>query len=157
MTKLTGRSAIWIEALRHTSLFSNCTKSELRAVASLTSMKDVRSGVVLAEQGQQGREFFVVTEGSATATRDGEWLAELQSGSFFGELALLDGGVRTATVVADTDMSLLVLSKNEFNSLQFSAPSVAHKILVEMARRLRRTYEMWDDKKAPVLSEVASL
>ena len=117
-----ARSAIRIEQVQQTKLFANCTKDELRIIASLTTMKDVASGAVLAEQGKVGREFFVVTEGSATASRNGEWLAELGPGSFFGELALLDGGPRTATVVADTDMTLLVLSRTEFKSLQFSAP-----------------------------------
>jgi CRP-like cAMP-binding protein len=152
-----GRSAIRIEHVQQTSLFSSCTKDELRMIASLTTMKDVASGAVLAEQGKPGREFFVVTEGSATASRNGAWLAELGPGSFFGELALLDGGPRTATVVADTDMTLLVLSRTEFKSLQFSAPSVAYKMLVELGARLRRTYEMGDGTPVTSMSEVASL
>jgi CRP-like cAMP-binding protein len=152
-----GRSAIRIDRLQETSLFSNCTKDELRTIASLTSMKDVEQGVVLAEQGTAGREFFVVTDGSATATRNGERLAELGPGSFFGELALLDGGPRTATVVADTAMTLLVLSRREFQSLQLSAPSVAHKMLVELGARLRRIYDTQDGSNAASSTEIASL
>ncbi len=152
-----GRSAIRIDRLREASLFSNCTKDELRSIASLTTMKDVSPGMVLAEQGKPGREFFVVADGSATASRNGEWLAQLGPGSFFGELALLDGGERTATVVADTEMTLLVLSRREFKTLQFTAPSVAYKMLVELGMRLRRTYELRDGQSVPSLTEVASL
>jgi len=99
---------------------------------------------VLAEQGQPGREFFVVVDGSATATRNGVELARLGSGSFFGELALLDGGNRTATVVAETDMHLLLLTRSEFKELHATAPSVAYKMLAELGVRLRRADGMFD-------------
>ena len=152
-----GRSAIRIEQLQEASLFSNCTKDELRAIASLTTTKDVEPGTVLAEQGKVGREFFIVSNGSATASRNGEWLARLGPGSFFGELALLDGGYRTATVQAETEMTVLVLSRSEFKNLQFSAPSVAYKMLVELGGRLRKTLEARDGEATPSSAEVASL
>ena len=72
-------------------------------------------------------------------------LAVLGPGSFFGELALLDGGNRTATVVADTDLTVLVLSRREFRSLQSTAPSVAYKLLVELGARLRRADAMIEE------------
>ena len=141
-----------VELLRGVSLFSNCTKDELRRIESLTSVMDVTGGTVLAEQGTLGHEFFVIAEGTASASRSGKWLARLDPGSFFGELALLDGGVRTATVIADADMSLIVLSRSEFLSLQSSAPSVAYKILVELGSRLRRIYEHFlDDTSSPLV------
>lgn len=140
-----------VELLRGVRLFSNCTKDELRRIESLTSVLDVKGGTVLAEQGTIGHEFFVIAEGSANASRGGKWLARLDSGSFFGELALLDGGERTATVTADTDMSLIVLSRSEFLSLQSSAPSVAYKILVELGSRLRKIYEYYLDDTDPPL------
>lgn len=151
------KAAIEVERLRATSLFSGCTKDELRRIASLTTTKDVAAGTVLAEQGTVGREFFIVTDGSATASRNGRWLAELGPGSFFGELALLDGGARTATVVADSTMRLLVLNRGEFKSLQYSAPSVAYKILVELGARLRRTYDVYEERTSLPLAELASL
>jgi CRP-like cAMP-binding protein len=133
-------------------LFSNCTKDELRRIESLTSVLDVPAGTVLAEQGTIGHEFFVIAEGSASASRSGKWLARLDPGSFFGELALLDGGERTATVTADTELSLIVLSRSEFLSLQSSAPSVAYKILVELGSRLRKIYEHFLDDTDPPLA-----
>ena len=144
ITSRHARSAIRVERLQSTSLFSNCTKGELRQIASITTTKDVAAGSVLAYQGTAGREFFIVMEGSATATRNGQVLARLGPGSFFGELALLDGGRRTATVVADTAMALLVLTRSEFTALQYTAPSVARKILIELGSRMRHTYELHD-------------
>jgi CRP/FNR family transcriptional regulator, cyclic AMP receptor protein len=133
-----------IDLLQDVALFSGCSKTELSKIASLTTEHSVEPGSILTKQGDIGKEFFVVVEGTATATRKGKKLAQLGPGSFFGELALLDGGERTATVVADTPMQLLVLSQREFANLCFAAPSVARKIISELGSRLRHTYEVLD-------------
>ena len=133
-----------IDLLQDVSLFAGCSKSELSKIASLTTEHTVEPGHVLTKQGELGREFFVIVEGTATASRKGKRMAKLGPGSFFGELALLDGGERTATVVADTPMRLLVLSEGEFCNLYFLVPSVARKIIAELGSRLRRTYEVLD-------------
>lgn len=135
-----------LEILRGISLFANCTKQEMSGIESLTSMVDVEQGAVLTEQGRSGQEFFVIVDGSATATRNGVTLARLEPGSFFGEVALLDGGDRTATVTADTDMVLVVMSHGEFRSLQTLAPTVAQKLLAELGRRLRTADAFLDDQ-----------
>ncbi len=134
-----------LDLLRGVPLFSGCTKRELAAIESLTSMIDVAKGTEVATFGTPGQEFFIIVDGSATASRNGLTLAVLGPGSFFGELALLDGGERTATVVADTDLTLLVLSRREFRSLQSTAPSVAYKLLVELGARLRQADAMLAD------------
>ncbi len=134
-----------LDLLRGVSLFSGCTKRELTEIESLTSMIDVTKGTEVATFGTPGQEFFIIVDGSATASRNGLTLAVLGPGSFFGELALLDGGERTATVVADTDLTLLVLSRREFRSLQSTAPSVAYKLLVELGTRLRQADAMLAD------------
>ncbi len=134
-----------LELLRGVPLFSGCTKRELTEIESLTSMIDVAEGTEVATFGTPGQEFFIIVDGWATATRNGLALVVLGPGSFFGELALLDGGDRTATVAADTDMTLLVLSRREFRSLQSTAPSVAYKLLVELGTRLRRADAMLTD------------
>ena len=133
-----------VELLRGVELFSGCSKTELERIASLTTDHHVKAGQVLTQTGEPGLEFFVIVEGGATATRKGVQIATLGPGSFFGELALLDGGARTATVVADTDMKLLVLSRREFQSLHHAAPPVAGKMLVELGARLRRADDMLD-------------
>jgi CRP-like cAMP-binding protein len=147
------------EQLRATKLFAGCNRDELRRIGSLTTMIEMKQGTVLIEEDTAGLEFFVVIKGRATATRDGLWLAEFGPGSFFGELALLDRGLRTATIVADTDMSLFVLSRAEFCSVRGSTPSVAYTMSVELSRRIRRTNELLDQESvcAPSLRPVVLL
>lgn len=134
-----------VQLLKRVGLFAGCTRAELRHIAALTSPAAVKQGTILARQGQPGREFFVVVAGSAVATRNDRELTRYGPGSFFGELALLDGGERTATVYAATDMTVLVLNRSEFNSLQLAAPSVAFKMLVELGSRLRRADQLMDE------------
>ncbi len=134
-----------LELLRGVDLFSGCSRRELVEIEKLTSVIEVPRGTELATFGTPGQEFFVIIGGSATASRMGLTLAVLGPGSFFGELALLDGGNRTATVVADTDLTVLVLSRREFRSLQSTAPSVAYKLLVELGARLRRADAMIEE------------
>ena len=129
-------------------LLSGFSKDELRRVASLTTELEAPAGQILAQQGESGQEFFIIVEGKAKASRNGVALATLRPTDFFGELALLDGGNRTATVVADTDLRLLVLSRGEFKELCRSYPSVAQKMLAEVGARLRRADEMLDTKQA---------
>jgi CRP/FNR family cyclic AMP-dependent transcriptional regulator len=131
-----------INLLKGVDLLSGCTKNELRQIASLTTELEAAPGQVLAEQGKPGQEFFILVEGRAKASRNGVVLATLAPTDFFGELALLDGGDRTATVVAETDLRLLVLSRGEFKHLCLSYPSVAHRMLAELGARLRRADEI---------------
>jgi CRP-like cAMP-binding protein len=140
-------------------LFSGCNRDELRRIRSLSTMIEMKQGAVLTEEGKVGLEFFVVMKGKATASRDGLWLAEFGPGSFFGELAMLDHGLRTATVTADTDMTLFVFSRPEFCSIQGSAPSVAYKMSVELSRRIRQTNDLLDQESvcSPSLRPVVPL
>jgi len=127
-----------LELLRGVTLFSPCSKRELSRIASLTDEIDVPKGRVLTRQGDPGREFFVVVEGRARVTTGGRTrIAVLGPGASFGEMSLLDQGPRSATVLAETDMRLLVLNSRSFSSLLEEVPSVARKVLVAMAGRLR--------------------
>jgi CRP-like cAMP-binding protein len=140
-----------IELLRGLDLFSRCTKTELGRIASLTTEHRAEPGEVLTTFGEFGYEAFIVVEGTVTASREGVALATLGPGSLVGELALLDLGRRTATVVANADVRLLVLTSREFSSLLYSTPSVALKIISQLGDRLRQTDEMVDS--APARSE----
>ena len=156
-----SRSDERVACLRSVALFSDCTKAELNGIAALTTEHTVKSGKTLTERGEPGMEFFVIVEGWAVVNRDGRRLSRIGPGSFVGELALLDRGDRTATVVAETDMRLLVMSRREFNSLRSSVPSVADRMLVEMAARLRDTDSMLDrgpgaHAEPPILTVVAN-
>jgi CRP-like cAMP-binding protein len=97
----------------------------------------VPSGKVLVKEGAVGHEFFLILEGQAVVRRGGRRIAMLGPGQYFGEMALLDRGPRSATVVADTDMDLLVLGQREFSGLLDQVPSLSYKLLAVMAARLR--------------------
>jgi CRP/FNR family cyclic AMP-dependent transcriptional regulator len=126
-----------IRLLSGVALFSACKKHELGRVAALTDEVQAPKGRTLVKEGDRGREFFVVVEGEAIARRGGRKVATIGPGSFFGELALLDQGPRAATVTAETDMRLLVLTSRDFSSLLQDVPSVSHGILRGVAERLR--------------------
>ena len=126
-----------VELLSKVALFAGCNGKELAKVASLVDEIDIAAGNVIAREGQPGREFFVIAEGRVTvAMPDGSTVA-LGPGSFFGEMALLDGGPRVATVTAASPVVLLVVDRRSFASLLRETPSVTEKMLAELARRLR--------------------
>ena len=131
-----GRDAK-VHLLGGVALFSPCAKHELKRIATLVDEIEAPRGKTLAREGDTGTEFFVVVEGTATARRNGRKVTTIGPGSFFGELALLDQGPRAATVTADTDMHLLVLTSRAFSTLLEKTPSVSRRILRGMAERLR--------------------
>ena len=91
----------------------------------------------LTRQGELGREFVVIVEGNAVVTRDGTEIASLGPGSFFGEMSLLDGKPRTATVPTTERTRIQVLTTTDFNSVVSTIPSVDRKMLIVLAARLR--------------------
>ena len=125
-----------IDLLKAVPLFSGCSQGELRAIAQLGTPVDVEKGEVLTEQGSAGREFFLVLSGVASCRVGKRQVAQFTTGSYFGELALLQGGVRTADVVAETDMELLVLDAREFKSMLMTTPGIGVKMLARLAERL---------------------
>ena len=124
-----------VSYLRDIALFTNCSNGELAQIASLTTEIEVSAGRVLMEQGDLGLEFFVIIEGEAAVIQNGRHLATRGAGSFVGEQAVINRGFRNATVVAETDMRLLVQSRREFSSLDHAAPSVVRTIVAEAGRR----------------------
>ena len=128
----------YTELLAQVELFRGCTKKELAAIASTTVAVDQPAGAVLCRQGSIGTQAFVVVDGKAVVSIDGIDVADIGPGSFFGEMALLDGGPRVATVTAATPMQLLVLSRPEFNRLILDVPKVARRMLEAVGTRLRQ-------------------
>jgi CRP/FNR family cyclic AMP-dependent transcriptional regulator len=131
------RSPTKVQLLAEVPLFANCTKKELSRIASLADRVRVEAGRVLTEEGKPGKEFFVVEEGSARVTVRGKKRATLGPGDFFGEMALLDQGPRSATVASEGPMSLYVIGQREFIRLLDEVPFVARRVLTGMAKRLR--------------------
>lgn len=124
--------------LREGWLFSECTDDELERIAALAQPARVPAGHVVVREGDPGGEFYVIVDGTGRVSVDGRPVADLGPGSFFGEMALLDGGDRLATVTAQTEMDLLVLHRDEFNEmLAMAMPTIAPKLLVVVGRRVR--------------------
>ena len=127
-----------VSLLHNVGLFSTCTDEELSRIAGLATPRNATAGDVLCAEGADGDDFFVVVQGSAEVKVGGDKVAELGDGDFFGEMALIDGGGRTATITATSPMSLLVLSRGDFNSMLSSAmPHVAPKLMEVMGERIR--------------------
>ena len=127
-----------IHLLRGIWLFSTCTDAELDRIGALTQPREALAGDEICRQGEVGLEFFVVVDGSAIATVDGDEVGRVDRGGFFGEMALIDGGERVATVVALSAMQLLVLGRHDFNEmLEVAMPEIAPKLLAVFGSRMR--------------------
>jgi CRP/FNR family cyclic AMP-dependent transcriptional regulator len=126
------------EGLHDLPVFADCSEKAMRRLANLGTHITVAAGHWLTKTGIPGTEVLMVVSGQATCLVRGVEEARFGPGDFFGEVAALDGGPRTASVIADTDMEILVFTGNEFEMLVKSSPEVAHRILKAMAHRLRR-------------------
>jgi CRP/FNR family transcriptional regulator, cyclic AMP receptor protein len=110
-------------------LFASVPKRARWDVARLTDEVDVPAGRRLIAQGGYAQEFFIVVEGTADVYRDGERVATVEPGEFFGEVGMLGARwERNATVVARSPMRLLVLARNQFRELLHAVPDVAGPI-----------------------------
>jgi CRP/FNR family transcriptional regulator, cyclic AMP receptor protein len=127
----------YLDHLASVPLFSGCTTKELRDIAKATVELTLDEGKEFVTQGDVGREAFIIVEGSADVTRGGKKIATLGPGDCVGELALLDHGPRTATVVATSPLTVLVLGPREFSGLLDEVPTLNHKILAALASRIR--------------------
>ncbi len=128
-----------LELLRNVPLFSGCAAHQMRFISKLADEVDVPAGKVLAEEGAAGHEFFVVVDGSLRVERAGKVINRLGPGDFAGEIALIDRGPRTATLIADVPSRLLVIGHREFHSLLLEYPAIQTTVLKALARRVRHT------------------
>ena len=127
-----------IELLRSVWLFSACTDDELSRIAALSRPQEIAAGTEVTRQGDEGLEFYVIVEGDANAAVDGDVVGSIGAGGFFGEMALIDGGERVATVVATSPMKVLVLDRHDFNEmLSIAMPEITPKLLAVMGARMR--------------------
>jgi CRP-like cAMP-binding protein len=118
-------------------MFSGCTKKELQAIAKTVRQIDHPAGSVIATEGEPGAGLFVIEDGTCDVTIGGKLVNQLGTGDFFGEMALLDGGPRTATVTATSDIKLYALTEWVFRGLLVEHPTIALRTLEAMAARLR--------------------
>ena len=126
-----------VDQLGKVPLFSDCSQRDLQTIARVVKDIDHPAGTVVAREGALGVGLFVIADGTADVTIGGKKKATLGPGDFFGEIALLDGGPRTATVTATSDVHLLGLTEWVFRGLMQEHPSIAVKTLQAMAGRLR--------------------
>jgi CRP/FNR family transcriptional regulator, cyclic AMP receptor protein len=125
-----------VDLLRKVPLFAHCSKRELEEIAQLADEIDLSEGKEMTRQGERGREFFVLLEGAADVTKDGQSINTLGSGDFFGEIALVSDTPRTATVTASSPVRALVITDRSFRRLLEEQPEIQRKVLLALAERL---------------------
>ena len=130
--------------LKEISFFSNMSDYDLRQIAEIVSEKSYRKGATIIEELTEAERFFIIHKGKIEITKKFEGyeefvLAVQSDGDFFGEMALLDEGRRSATVRALEPTTVLEISRNNFETLLYKAPVLAYRIMKELSSRLRET------------------
>jgi CRP/FNR family transcriptional regulator, cyclic AMP receptor protein len=125
------------ELIRQVPLFSDLDKRELQGLASTMKERNFDPGDTVATEGSTGIGFFIIDEGEATVSVHGEDVNTLKHGDYFGEVALIDDGARTATITAKTPLKCYGITSWEFRPLVEQNAALAWKMLQTMAKRLR--------------------
>jgi CRP-like cAMP-binding protein len=125
-----------VELIRRVPLFANCSRKELAEIASIADEIDFGTGKELIREGDRGREFFVLLDGTAQVTKDGNEVNTLGSGDFFGEIALVSKVPRSATVATTSDVRALVVTDRAFRALMDRLPELQLQVLEALAERL---------------------
>jgi len=139
---MAGRDT-YLEHLASVPLFAACSRKDLQRIARASDEVQIPAGRTLMKQDDVGRECFVLVDGKVKVERNGRKVASLGPGAYFGELSLLDKGPRTATVTAESPITVLVLGPREFSAVLDEVPQLAHKLLTALAQQVREL-----DKKA---------
>jgi CRP/FNR family cyclic AMP-dependent transcriptional regulator len=126
-----------VEHFRNVPLFSGVSDKGLRAIVAAADEINEPAGKDLVREGEHHRELFVITAGNCKVTRKGRTLNTLGPGDFFGEIALLSGGPRTATVTSTSDVSIMILSPTQFTIVLENEPRIMHSVLRALGERLR--------------------
>ncbi len=133
-----GRNAK-VDLIRNVPLFAHCSKGETAEIASIADEVDVPAGKELLQEGDRGREFFVLLDGAADVRRKSRKLNTLGPGDFFGEIALVSRTPRTATVTTTEDSRLLVITASSFRTLLDHSPRIQLRVLEALADRVAPT------------------
>jgi CRP-like cAMP-binding protein len=126
-----------VDLIKRVPLFADCSRGELEQIAQLADEIDLDEGKELTRLGETGREFFVLLEGEAVVTQDGNTINTLRKGDFFGEIALVEDMPRTATVTATAPVRVLVITDRAFKRLLENQPEIQRKVLVALAERVK--------------------
>ena len=134
---LLKRHADKIDVLKKVPLFSALSRRQLDMVARHADQVKRGAEAILARQGAQGLEFVLIVEGSARVERDGTTIAHLGAGDFFGEMSLIEGRPRSATVISDAPVVLLVVHRRSLSALLDTVPGLSKKVMATLCERLR--------------------
>ncbi len=127
-----------IAALASIDIFSGLSKKELAAIDRLMTPIEIKAGKEFIKEGSVGREAFIVVDGTASVWRNGKLIASVEKGAIMGEMALLAGTPRSATVRAETDVTVEVLNRGEFEQLLDESPGLARKLLTATIKRIHQ-------------------
>ena len=124
--------------LKDVPILEACSQRQLHSIARIARVLDAPAGTVLTRTGDPGDEFFLILDGTVRVDVSAGRPVLLRPGAFFGEMSLLDGDPRSATVVTDTPVRLLVVNRWDFSVLRREAPELTHILLVTLSRRVRQ-------------------
>lgn len=132
-----GRS--WLNVLDGVPILAGLSKRHRARVAELATQQRFPAHTEIVRTGEPGTSFFVILDGNAVVRRAGRRAAKLGPGDFFGEMAVIDGAERTATVIAETDIEVMVIGRKDLLRLLEAEPKMAIAILQSVTARLRGT------------------
>jgi CRP/FNR family cyclic AMP-dependent transcriptional regulator len=127
-----------VRHLQRVPLFTGFTEDELRRVAELSRIAEAAAGTVVTQLGEPGDSFFIIIDGAVAVRTPVGASSQLQPGDFFGEMSLIDGEPRSATIVAATDVRLLIVDRSHFWRLLDEIPDLVRRMLTILSRRVRR-------------------
>ena len=127
-----------IDALRGVPLFSGMSDRDLRKVVDIAKVVVHSQGQLVVGEDNSAVGFHLILEGSAQATVGGDRVGTIEAGDYFGEVSLIDGKPRSATVTATTDLKTLVVPSFSFNQMLDQHPEMMRTLLVELCARLRK-------------------
>ena len=128
-----------IDLIKRVPLFSSASKHELEEIASIADEIDLPAGRAVISEGDAGREFFVLIDGTADVERAGKKVASIGPGDFFGEIALIAKTPRNATITTTSPVRALVITDRAFRQLLDHSPQIAIGVLTALAERLAPT------------------
>src|SRR6266849_2966145 len=130
--------------LQDVPMFEGCSERQLRSIAKIARVVDAPAGTVITRVGEPGNEFYLILAGTVSVDLPVGIPVSLRPGEFFGEMSLLDGDPRSATVVTDTPVRLLVINRENFSVLRREVPDLTQILLVTLSRRVRQAEQRLD-------------
>jgi CRP/FNR family transcriptional regulator, cyclic AMP receptor protein len=136
-----------LAVLRRVQMFRGLDDDDLQQIADASSFRESPPNEVLARRGEIGQEMYVIVDGTARVEADNKILTRLGPGDFFGEISLIDGKPRTATVITETPSTLLTISHVAFDSLLDKVPQLSKKLLKNLCVTLRERTDMLEEHR----------